>query len=145
MAAINKKRVRACVAQHTHKSTQEILALYAAPMTDIECAAYERILRARQVPVPAEHGPVTEDETAQVQRVITAQELQVAAVGVERRKTGMGLLEWVSMAVGMGVVVATWQMSTMQSVGLALVASLAVYGVGRLVRGLIERRRGKDA
>ena len=130
MATENKKAVRNRIAQLKDTKTEVLLEKFASPMTDTDYAAIVRILKNRKVEIPAEHGTVTEDEEAQVQRVIQIEELSHVEVGREKRKPGLGPLEWVSVIVGMVATIFLWQRSTLVSVLFGLGMALLVYTIG---------------
>lgn len=134
MATENKKAVRNCVAEFKDLSTEELLKKFAAPMTDTEYAAIVKLLKTRRVEIPSEHGEVTEDEAANVQRVIQIEELANVEIGRDKRKPGMGKLEWVSVIVGIVVAIFLWQRSMWISVGFGLTCAIVVYCIGAFAR-----------
>ncbi|MDO4937373.1 MAG: hypothetical protein Q4E62_05590 [Sutterellaceae bacterium] len=134
MATENKKAVRNRVTQLKDTPTEVLLEKFASSMTDTDYAAIVKILKSRKVEIPAEHGPVTEDEEANVQRVIQIEELSRAEIGLEKRKPGMGALEWTSVIVGMVSTIFLWQRSTLVSVLFGLGMALLVYTIGAFGR-----------
>ncbi len=134
MATENKKAVREAATRLQQKRTEELLAIYAGPMTETEFAAVTRLLKARRVQIPAEHGEVTEDPQAHVQRVITIEELQHAEIGREKRSAGMGPLEWVSVALGILVTIFVWPRSPWVAALMGFGVALGLYGICTFLR-----------
>lgn len=126
MAQINKKAVREAAREFKEKTTEELRARYAEPMTESECAAIERVLRERGAKIPEIHGEVRPEG----QHVITAEEFgTLGNVVAEKRKFGLGFSEGVSLVVGIILTVVLWQKNEAVALFYGAGCAIILYGV----------------
>ncbi len=129
----NKKAARSAARRFESETTEALLARWAGPMTRSEATAVERVLRARQTPIPAEHGPISDDEAAT--NVIRIEDLADMPVQKETQNAGMGFVEGISVAVGVLLTVMLWRSQAWLALFYGFAVSLALYaGLGYLRR-----------
>ena len=121
----NKKAARSAARRFESETTEALLARWAAPMTRSEATAIERVLRSRQVALPAEHGPIADDVEATT--VIRIEDLADMRVQKDDLGGGMGFPEAAALVVGVALTVVLWQSHAWLALFYGFAVSLALY------------------
>lgn len=125
MSYENKKAARSAARRFESETTEALLARWAGPMTRSQATAVERVLRARQVPLPQTHGPISDD--AEATNVIRIEDLAGMTVQKDGEGAGMGFPEGIALVVGIVLTIVLWQDHAALALFYGFVVSLALY------------------